>query len=176
MATYNSQTKKLLYGQPLYFLKVYEKLFSGHHQSDKIWPNIVMSTYSNMVKLENRSQLTTKGRRETMSASTHLSASLLEGRPTAGPSESSEAKIRSIARSTVMRREAIAKILQTSHFDGIQLKNFQCKVWSKVVSIDADMQDGCKELKARCPTIGGFKVWLTKVMARIGGHTRSYVR
>ena len=165
----------------------------------------VMSTGPNMVKHENRGQLTTNARSETTSTSTYLSASLLEGRLTAGPSESSEAKIRLIARSAVMRREAIAKILQashldgrqlknsqwkvtkifsntvakilqTSHLDGTQLKNSQWKVWSKVVSIDADMQDDCKEPKAGCLAIPSFKVWLTKVMARIGGHTRYYAR
>ena len=136
----------------------------------------VMSTGPNMVKHENRGQLTTNARSETTSTSTYLSASLLEGRLTAGPSESSEAKIRLIARSAVMRREAIAKILQASHLDGRQLKNSQWKVWSKVVSIDADMQDDCKEPKAGCLAIPSFKVWLTKVMARIGGHTRYYAR
>ena len=31
-----------------------------------------------------------------------------------------------------------------------------------------------QKLKAGCLAIAIFKVWLTKVMARIGGHTRSY--
>ena len=76
------------------FWKCIKKSFSGHHRSVKTWPytGIVMSTCPNMVKHKNhgRRQLTTKARSETMSASTYLSASLLEGRRTVGPSESSE--------------------------------------------------------------------------------------
>ena len=157
----------------LYFLKVYEKSFLRHHRSDKIWPYIVMSTCPNIV-IHSFAKLPSDRKESSSSSEEKEKSLLLERRPTAGLSEPSEAKIRSIVRSVVMRRDTIAKILRTSHFHGTKLKKFPMQ---SVVKSGIDQCGHARRLQraqSRLPGDSWFKMWLTKVMAQIGGHTRSY--
>ena len=157
LAAYNSQTKKLLYGHPLYFLKIYETPFLGHHQSNKI------------LAIRGHVYVSKCGKHEKIGEIVLFQVEgevIVAGRTVEVVRDKYQAK-RTVCGDALWSH---SKILWTSHFDGTQLKNFQCKVRPKVVLIDKDMQDDCKRLKAGCLVITDFKVWLTKVMAWIGAH------
>ena len=167
---------------PYIFWKYMKKSFLGHHRSDNIWPNCTRCHF----RCTHRHGRSNGFARAVVVHQTSLKQGreialfrwdeevIVTGRTARRQGRRSRQRQRS-GQSHDPRCCATKPYQKSSELPTSTAHNskFHCKVWLKVVSIDADMQDDCKELKAGCLAIARFKVWLTKVMARIGGHTRS---
>ena len=148
LATYYSQTKKILYGHPQYFLKVYEKIYLW---TPLMWQNMAINCRVNMSKYGVTFFCETslgQGRELVLFGGGDIivTGKTTDGRA-AGAVRSKDQVNRTVCGDALWRHNKNPPNFPLP-WHKIQTFPIIGKVWSKVGSIDADRKKNCKELKA----------------------------